>query len=116
MPYPDFSKSASVLDYRRLGKQRVECKQILNALLGNSDGWVNHPATKMWQGHEISLCRYAIKICEEWRNRGYNDSLLPFFTELLSKLISKNLNKEDPKWIGQFEWSENPDKEYIWPK
>ena len=34
LPYPDFKKSASCLDYKRLGKQRVEGLQILNAIQG----------------------------------------------------------------------------------
>lgn len=32
LPFSDFKKSAESLDYRRLGKQRVECLQILAAL------------------------------------------------------------------------------------
>lgn len=32
LPYPDFKKSASVLDNKRLGKQRLECLQILRTL------------------------------------------------------------------------------------
>ena len=32
LPYPDFAKSAACLDNRRLGKQRVECLQILKTL------------------------------------------------------------------------------------
>ena len=32
MPYPSFSRSASVLDRQRLCKQRVESLQILDAL------------------------------------------------------------------------------------
>ena len=34
LPYADFPGSAKVLDRKRLGKQRVECCQILNTLLG----------------------------------------------------------------------------------
>lgn len=34
LPYPDFIKSASVLDKRRLGKQRVETLQIMQAIFG----------------------------------------------------------------------------------
>ena len=33
LPYPDFKKSLESLDNKRLGKQRVEAKQILNVLL-----------------------------------------------------------------------------------
>lgn len=32
LPYKDFAECARVLDDKRLGKQRVECLQILNAL------------------------------------------------------------------------------------
>ena len=32
LPYPDFAKSAMCLDNKRLGKQRIECLQILKAL------------------------------------------------------------------------------------
>ena len=42
LPYKSFNKSFKVLDYRRLGKQRVEAMQILNVLLGRrkTKGWV----------------------------------------------------------------------------
>jgi hypothetical protein len=81
LPYPDFTESAYSLDYKRLGKQRVETKQILNALDGLSAGWTNHPATKMWQGHRGALAQYGVIICQEWRSRGYKDSLLPEFID-----------------------------------
>jgi hypothetical protein len=81
LPYPDFAHSAYALDYKRLGKQRVETKQILNALDGLSKGWTNHPATKMWRGHRGSLAQYGVIICKEWRDRGYKDTLLPEFID-----------------------------------
>ena len=48
LPYKSFKDSFKVLDYRRLGKQRVEAYQILNVLLGRTKtkGWSNHPATE----------------------------------------------------------------------
>jgi len=46
LPHADFVKSAESLDNKRLGKQRVEAWQILQALRGNTKGWVNHPATR----------------------------------------------------------------------
>lgn len=81
LPYPDFARSASVLDRQRLGKQRVETKQIYLALTQPGYGWANHPAVKMWRGRTQSLAAYGFAICNEWRKRGYNDSLLPFFDE-----------------------------------
>ena len=35
LPYKSFKKSAEVLDYQRLGKQRVEALQIINIIEGN---------------------------------------------------------------------------------
>ena len=50
LPRESFIESNQSLDYRRLGKQRVEAKQILNVLLNRTEtkGWRNHPITKMW--------------------------------------------------------------------
>lgn len=78
LPYADFEKTAKNLDYRRLGKQRVECLQILNVLCGKSkgSGWKNHPAVRMWCGYEQALVSYGIAICNEWRARGYKDTCL----------------------------------------
>ena len=49
LPFPDYIQSARALDYKRLGKQRVEALQILNTLTGRSEGWSQHPAVKMWR-------------------------------------------------------------------
>ncbi len=52
LPYSSFEKTAKVLDWRRLGKQRVEGMQIINAI-GNPDakGWRNHPISIMWTAY-----------------------------------------------------------------
>ena len=102
LPYPEFTKSAEVLDYRRLGKQRVEAWQLLNILISGKTvgGWVNHPATRMWRGSELSLALYGRTICEEWIRRGYNDSLLDRFNKILGNapvLIP-------PVWLGNSEF------------
>lgn len=99
MPYPSFKKSAQVLDTKRLGKQRVEVKQILNALDGKSKGWVNHPATRMWRGYETSLTSYGIIVCSEWRNRGFKDSLLEEFLDRHASYRSHGLHGNDPMWV-----------------
>lgn len=70
----DFAGTAKVLDRMRLGKQRVEGLQILNALTGRSKGWVNHPAVKMWKGYEPALIQYVVAMCDEWVSRGYKDT------------------------------------------
>jgi len=132
LPYPSYAESAKSLDYRRLGKQRVECKQILMVLLSESQGWKNHPAVKMWEGHIGALAEYGACMCSEWISRGYNDSLLEYFCGHMFKF-----NREKPSWFGdeafhashrgnllrkdsdyysQFGWTESSDLPYIWPK
>jgi hypothetical protein len=72
LPYADFNKSAEVLDNRRLNKQILEGYQILK-VLGNPDpraGWRNHPAVKMWRGHEFSLFGYVMTMVDEAKTRG----------------------------------------------
>lgn len=136
LPYPAFHRSAECLDRARLGKQRIECKQILRTLLGHSDGWANHPAVEMWRGYEISLCIYAQAICTEWRWRGYKDAQLPYFTDMEDGLVSRayqritprwmhdpdfhashrsNLLRKDPEHYGKFGWEEPDDLPYVWP-
>jgi len=51
LPYVNFAESAKCLDYRRLGKQRVEAKQILDVLNGKTTAWQNHPCVKAWKGY-----------------------------------------------------------------
>jgi hypothetical protein len=77
LPYSDYKKTFECLDYRRLGKQRVETFQILNVLLNrtNTKGWRNHPATKMWRGYENALKLYLNECIDEWKFRGYNNNM-----------------------------------------
>lgn len=99
LPYSDFSKTARALDYRRLGKQRVETKQILMALTGESTGWVNHPATKMWRGYEFLLAYYGSVMSAEWKARGYVDNLLPYFTDKMFELTEQGKTFEKLPWF-----------------
>lgn len=75
LPYPDFEQTARVLDRRRLGSQRVEALQLLNALTVPGHGWRHHPAAKMWRDHEEALGRYALTMCEVWTGLGFADTV-----------------------------------------
>lgn len=98
LPYEDFKKSAQVLDNRRLGKQRVECLQILNVLAGRSNGWTNHPAVKMWRGYEWSLYLYGEAICSEWISKGFRDTCAD---KLLAVITALNPRRElYPPFLG----------------
>ena len=136
LPFPNYAYTALLLDRQRLGKQRVECKQILLAMSKTTGGWRNHPATAMWRGHEIELARYGAAMCREWLHRGYNDSLLTFFEyaeniltadgrneapppwlgdELFHASHRSNLLRKDPEFYSRYNWTEPPDIPYVWP-
>ena len=76
LPYSNLSRTASVLDRQRLGKQRVETLQIVKALTDPSYGWQNHPVVGMWRGYLPALLKYQMAICGEWTRRGYKDTCL----------------------------------------
>ena len=127
LPYPDINESLRCLDYRRLGKQRVEAMQILKALNGETKGWVNHPATKMWRGYEDALAYYMNRCIDEWESRGYNNNMLranrksheikfpPWFSdEKFHASHRSNLLRKDPEFYGQYGWTEPDDLPYEW--
>ena len=103
LPSEDFGLSARVLDRQRLGKQRVEVKQILNALTFQSKGWTNHPATKMWRGHERALIHYGMVVCQTWIDRGYNDSIKPWLVDLLRQHPEYD-RQPYPNWLGDIDF------------
>jgi len=94
LPFEDFEQTAACLDYRRLGKQRVECKQILSALAGGG-GWANHPAVRMWRGHAGILIKYYDVIAAEWVKRGFKHNMtLGVLTDEFATQVEK------PFWLG----------------
>lgn len=129
LPYANFGASVECLDYRRLGKQRVECKQLLKALeVGGS--WANHPAAKMWRGYELALAHYMNYCILEWMGRGFKNNMYlveiledPHLIEMPPWLGSEefhashrsNLLRKDPVYYSQFNWVENPNIPYKWP-
>ena len=74
LPVSDFRTSADLLDDRRLGKQRVECLQVIRGLTVPGYGWRHHPAVLMWKGHEEALGRYSFTCCEVWSGLGHADT------------------------------------------
>lgn len=137
LPYENFQASAQVLDYRRLGKQRVEVLQILKALNGETKkgAWANHPASLMWKENLDALVLYGVDICEEWISRGYKDTcrgkileysstpgIIPEQTSLPSWIGGiihsthrSNLLRKDPAYYSTLGWKESDGLEYFWP-
>lgn len=94
----DFSVSARHLDSKRLQKQSVECLQIMNVLLRKQGvlpvqtnasgrprkGFWNHPAVRMWEGHERHFFQYWKNIILECASRGIkNDTISVRYDHLL---------------------------------
>lgn len=73
LPEANFAKCAKVLDTKRLVKQLLEGRQIMNVLAGESTtkGWHNHPAVKMFTGYEKTLYQYLKAIRDEMQSRNY---------------------------------------------
>lgn len=136
VPYDDFAMSARALDYRRLGKQRVEALQILQSLTPvegrKHHGWRNHPATRMWENNIDGLAAYGIAICDEWIGRGYKDTVrgkilsaftpdpldLPFWwgDDVIHSSHRANLLRKDFDFYSRHGWTEDPEMPYIWPQ
>lgn len=72
LPSKDFDTAANMLDSKRLNKQILEAYQILKVLSSNDPkaAWRNHPAVKMWRGHEHGLFVYALAMVKEAKSRG----------------------------------------------
>lgn len=145
LPHPEFERSARVLDPRRLGKQRVEALQLLNALTVPGHGYRNHPAAKMWTGHEEALVRYALTVCAVWGELGFRDTVATTVTghlrdrlgiakvrteralaragdlppwigdEQFHRAHRSNLLRKDPEHYRQHFPDVPDDLEYIWP-
>jgi len=134
LPYSDFQKSAKCLDNKRLGKQRVECLQILNCLLVKETRWKNHPAVLMWRGYENWLVGYGSWICSEWINRRFKDTCYGKIVDMgayiyhypkepppwlederLHSSHRSNLLRKNSDWYGQYNWTEPNDLSYFWP-
>jgi hypothetical protein len=142
LPLESFTETATILDMRRLGKQRVEGFQVLEALAGVESRWIHHPAVVMWKGCEFLLSRYIYTMCAEWRQRGYQDGIEVRTMELMEDALRadvltpeasmgrpwwlgaegfhlshrSNLLKKDPAYYRKY-WPNDPDcLGYVWPE
>jgi hypothetical protein len=108
LPYADFRRSAEVLDAKRLGKQRVECLQVLRGLTVADYGWRHHPAVGMWRGCEEALGRYTFTVCEVWTERGGADTVAATVAGELVGLGLREVRSQPelaeagalPTWLG----------------
>lgn len=112
LPYADFAECARVLDDKRLGKQRVECLQILKALQPPepcptckgtgilSVGWIRDVARVNYQ---CPKCMAAGVLKRAWSNhpatrmwRGYEVAMLAYLEQCVAEW--KRRGFEDTCW------------------
>lgn len=130
LPYPDLARSLSVLDSRRLGKQRLEARTILNILRDpqGGRGWRHHPAVLMWRGCEEALKLYYNLCLEEWIRRGYRNNMPPETVDMAALVWPwwlgrpqfhaahrASLLRKDPAHYGRYGWDDDPALPYWWP-
>lgn len=140
IPVPSFTETAKILDYRRLGKQRVEAKQLLIIVTGRNktSAWTKHPAAIMWMRYPNALYAYMEIMCKEWIQRGYNSTLhltiRQDFADVTQDILANGIQYppwlgdpalhashraallfKEPKHYAQFNWAEKPELNYIWP-
>lgn len=127
VPYTDFQQIAKSLDYRRLGKQRVEAYQIWKVLTQGGKAWRNHPATKAWEGCTCALAVYTNTMIREWVSRGYKNTmqLLPHCAnpkmpwwwgwEPVHASHRAVLNRKKPDFYSFGDTGEHANWGYVWP-
>ena len=130
LPFPSFTDSARVLDRARLGKQRVECLQVLRAVTIPTYGWRNHPAAKMWRGFVPALAEYSLAVADEWIGQGHADTVRPQLLEFVGeprvmppwlgdpdfhRSHQTNLVRKDPEFYRPIFPGVPDDLPYVWP-
>lgn len=132
LPYNDFRKSLECLDNKRLGKQRLEARQILHIVMGTakSSAWKNHPAVKMWMKYPKALAIYYNTCLEIWEERGFKNVKLTKIPLVMTSITpfpgwfgwkefheshQSNLLRKNQEHYGKY-FNVSNDLPYIWPK
>lgn len=129
----DFTISAKLLDNKRLFKQCVEAKQIVELLTDDSieskKGFINHPAVIQWKNHVPALKHYFNCHLEEVFFRGHwktqmvkyqiNEEIqYPWFVDCQQLHYSHmaSLSRKNPDHYAFLTYpKEYMDHGYIWP-
>lgn len=137
LPHACIVRSVQVLDDLRLGKQRLEAKQVYLSLTQKDYKWSNHPASKMFidpvsQKPYLNFIKAYYNSClDEWISRGKSNSMEYIEVDKLSKddypwfwgwlefhySHQASLFRKHPYYyISKFELPEKYlDLGYIWP-
>lgn len=117
LPFPNFTMTALVLDQKRLGKQRVECLQILKTLkqgewtCPNCSGPVTH-FNPYKTGYHCYNCEAPLKKTP-WYNhpavlmwKGYESGLMMYLNEMCLQWV--NMGFKDTCWEKAIEVGFSP--------
>lgn len=130
VPHWDIDEIARTLDYKRLGKQRVEAFQIYKIVTNQNkgNGWVNHPAVRAWRGYPCALAMYTNAMIKEWVRRGYRNTMVflphckhpkfpPWWGTNEGVIMSHraSLNRKLPSFYTFENLGEYETKGYVWP-
>lgn len=131
LPLENYYESMKCLDKSRLGNQ--VWREGLTLLRGK---WPNHPASKMWRGHEYHLGLYLLAGLQVLRERkknkhAYGSVELKIKTEMekftdtgkppfigndtFHASHRSNLLRKNKEYYSQFGWVESDSLPYYWP-
>ena len=127
LPYKDFNKSIQCLDYRRLGKQRVEAMQLIKSIDNPNYKWSSHPCSKMWSNYKNALEHYMNLCIDEWISRGYNNTMEKANVDIdtiiypswlgdkrLHDSHKSNLLFKDREFYSRYNWKVSLHLPYYW--
>ena len=116
-------ETAMVLDKKRLNRQIIETKQILDALFGESEAWNRHPATLQYDEFEQWLLEYRGCL---WNYRRGDleaaqmhsqlaDSIRPpFHTEEFFNQMKRRLYTKDNNHYAQWAYLGESQENWYW--
>jgi len=104
LPSPNFWAALSSLDTRRLGQQRAEAYQIWRIVSGSDmkSPWKQHPAVRMWYGHDEVLKLYILVACRLFQQRGGKNELMAehIWRDRLDIIDHARLAQQYPSWLS----------------
>lgn len=113
-------ETARALDPKRLRKQIIECRQILDALNG-AKAWSNHPCVLQYRGYEFWLKCYLSCLCYvKWReieqaiatSKLADNNRPDWHTQEYYDQMKRRLYTKDPEHYKQ--WAHLGKSEYNW--
>lgn len=138
LPYRSYIRCAKTLDYRRLGKQRLEARGIYSILVNKPSlnisqkefdlivkRYKNHPVLNLWRGYEKALLLYYNEMVKEWVYRKYKNTLplakvnknkvkFPKFSKYFHYSHRSNLLRKNYQHYSKYNWWLPDNLPYIW--